>query len=144
MNWRWPNSKKKETEQVDASLELEHTPSVKILVGNKHIATIYREGSGFCLTYCPAFLDSGIAPFNPNDFPKNVKATPEIDKIYRAPVLWECFAARLPSKNRDDYATLMSSMGLTGDEDPLIILGKVGKVSIAKPWKLELIVSKVS
>lgn len=95
----------------------------------------FRDGN-YCLEYLPAFLDSGLLPFNPNDVQKG--ELPEVDKIYTSPELWHAFSSRLPSPTRDDFNSLLRDLNIANEDDLLVILSKVGKVSIGKPWQLEL------
>ncbi len=140
MNW-FSKKSSKEDESVEEALIKVGSPVLRVTVGDVHIASLFHDGETYCLTYTAKFSVSGLAPFNPNDLKKG--ELPEVNKVYRNAELWHVFAVRIPSDSRDDYKELMASLGLKGDEDPLFILGKVGRVSIAKPWKLEL-VSKVS
>jgi len=132
MNWF---RRKLKTKSVDAVVEVDG-PVLKVLVDKSHVASVYKEGLDYCLVYKPAFEASGLLPFNPNEIPRG--SHPQVEHVYRSKDLWQVFQARIPSRSRDDYRKLLANMGLSGDEEPLIILGKVGKVSIAKRWNLEL------
>jgi len=111
-------------------------PVLNITVNEIHVATLYRDKSGFCLVYLPAYETTNLAPFNPEDL---AGETPEINKVYCSPELWQVFRDRIPSENRDDYVELKKKLNLSESDDVLVVLGKIGKVSIAKPWKLVLI-----
>ncbi len=137
LKWLAKKSEENKKTDVEAAIENISGPVLRIMVGELHLATLYYDGSNYCLVYTDKFRGTGLSPFNPNDFEKG--KFPEVDKTYRSSELWNAFASRLPSPNRDDYTKLLNSMGLSGTENPLIILGKVGKISIAKPWKLELV-----
>jgi hypothetical protein len=140
--WFFGKSNKPKNEvAIEAKLSI-GSPILRVLVEDTHIATIYRDGSHYCLVYTAAFESTGLAPFNSNDLARG--SLPEKDKVYRSESLWASFEMRIPSPDRDDYESLLRSSGLRGDEDPLIILGSVGKISISKPWKLELVKPKAS
>ena len=111
-------------------------PTLNIMIGNTHVATLFHDGSDFCLVYKPEFLTSGLAPFNLEDLKPTER--PIIDHCYRSKVLWHTFAERLPREDRPDTMALLKELGLSLDTDPLIILGKIGSVSISKPWRLVL------
>lgn len=121
----------------EALVKTESGPILKIVLGDLHLATLYFDGSRYCLLYHSDFLKAHIAPFNPEGLAKD--ANPEIDKCYYSDVLWHTFASRIPSAERPDFVLLMKSLGLTGSENPLLILSKIGSVSISKPWKLVLV-----
>ncbi len=133
----WSSKKKSGTK--NEAVVATSGPVLRITVGKTHIANLFHDGQNYCLEYTLNFASSGLAPFNPNDIPKGT--LPEVNRVYRCPELWQVFASRIPSPARDDFKALMTSMGLDGSESPLVILGKVGRVSISKPWKLELVVN---
>jgi len=124
---------------AEGGAKIEGTPSpvLKITVGDRHIANLFHDESDFCLTYKSAFLEVGLPPFNPEDFKPG--EDPKVDVIYRSKDLWFVFAERISSLDRRDFAAEMRRLGLTKDSDPLILLGKLGTVSISKPWRLELV-----
>lgn len=105
-----------------------------VSVDGEPIATIRREEDEYVLTYTEAFLRSGLPPFNASDLKKG--ELPVVGIEYRSEELWYPFAARMPSPNRDDYRRLLEKNGLSGREDPLVILGRVARYSISKPWDL--------
>jgi hypothetical protein len=127
---------KNETSSDEAALSYGGTV-LRVLLNNAHIATLFHDGDQYGLVYTEKFSSSGLSPFNPNDFDRF--ANPEVNKVYNSHELWQVFSARMPSPTRADYKRLLTSLGLLGDEDPLVILGRVGRVSISKPWKLELV-----
>lgn len=120
----------------NASIKEASSPILKISVGDKHVANLYHDESDFCLTYLPGFFEVGIPPFNPEDLHGSL---PKIDNIYRSKNLWFVFEDRIGSLDRRDFAEEMRRLGLTKDSDPLELLGKLGAVSIGKPWRLELV-----
>jgi len=135
--------KNKNTENDECIVSIKNDgPLLRILVGDFHVANLYREAGEYCLVYNKNFLKAGILPFNSLD--TNSASMPKIDYVYRSSELWLPFSSRLPSPGRPDYERLLKKLGLTVDDDPLLILGKVGKVSISKSWKIELINKKVS
>ncbi len=110
---------------------------LNIVLGEKVLAKLFHDGINFCLQYCSDFQNSGIAPFNPNDFKKG--EAPVIGEIYRSKELWNAFTSRLPSPSRDDFKLLLNDLGITHKEESLLrVLAKVGKVSISKPWQVEI------
>lgn len=123
----------------DGSASIEETPNtvLRITVGEKHIANLYHDETDFCLIYKPAFTEVGLPPFNPEDLKDNEH--PIIDHCYRSKELWFVFAERIGALDRRDFAEEMKKMGLTKDSPPLLLLGKLGTVSISKPWRLELV-----
>lgn len=109
---------------------------LNIVLGEKVLAKLFHDGTSFCLQYCPDFKDSGIAPFNPNDFKDT---TPVIGEVYKSKELWNAFTSRLPSPSRDDFKPLLESLGIAQNEESLLrVLAKVGKISISKPWQVEV------
>lgn len=131
-------SKNKETKApYEALLKGAMGPIMKIVLGEHHLATLFYDGNRYCLIYHTEFLNSGLAPFNPEQLDKS--AFPVIDKCYYSENLWHVFSSRIPSKERSDFEILMKKIGLSGNENPLEILSKIGSVSISKPWKLELL-----
>ncbi|MGE4108229.1 MAG: hypothetical protein AB7F66_13525 [Bacteriovoracia bacterium] len=139
MFWKNKNKKNRSESANEADLRASG-PVLRITVGEKQIASLFHDGESYCLLYTAEFASSGLAPFNSNDFSKG--KLPEVNHVYRSNDLWQVFASRIPSAERGDFKVLLSSLGLTGSENPLIILGKVGKVSISKPWKLVLVENK--
>ena len=111
-------------------------PVLKVIVDDSHVASIYKEAEEYCLVYKDAFQNSGLMAFNPNDV--GLGGYPLVNHVYRSPELWQSLASRIPSPNRDDYKELLASSGLIGNEDSLTLLGKLGRLSIAKRWKLEI------
>ena len=107
-----------------------------VVLGNTRLAKLYHDETAFCLEYLPGFLESKIAPFNPSDLAG--KWIPEIGKVYRSPDLWNAFSSRLPSPSRDDFSNLVNILGVSEKDGLLLALAKAGKISISKPWVLEL------
>lgn len=133
----WFKSRKKEIlSSVEASIRDAKSPVLRILLGDDHIATLFHDGESYCLAYRENFNASGLIPFHETEL-KNF-TTPEVDRLYRSKDLWPVFEARIPSPDRDDYNLLLKSHRLIGNEHPLEILGKIGAVSISKPWRLEI------
>lgn len=110
---------------------------LKILVNETHVADLYHDGNVFCLVYKRAFSDIGLPAFNPEDL-NSISEQPKIDHCYKNKELWFVFAERLCGLGRRDFQIELKKLGLSEDSDPLLLLGKLGKVSIAKPWRLEL------
>ncbi len=128
---------RKNFDDGEAKIEDASNPLLKISVGGKPVASLYHDGNDFCLTYNEYFFDTGLPPFNPEDFAD--KSEIETDKVYRSKKLWFVFAERLGALDRRDYATEMKKLGLNKNSDPLILLGKLSSISISKPWNLELV-----
>lgn len=125
------------TSVFEAIIKSETGPVLKVVMNDLHLATLYYDGNRYCIVYHEDFLGSGIAPFNPEQLKMNDR--PEIDKVYYSDVLWHSFSARIPSSERPDFKALIKTLGLSGDENPLVILSKIGSISISKPWRLELV-----
>ncbi len=111
---------------------------LKILVNETHVADLYHDGDDFCLVYKKAFSDIGLPAFNPEDLDSASKQ-PEINHCYKNKNLWFVFAERLHGLGRRDLQSEIKKLGLNNDSDPLLLLGSLGKISIAKPWRLELV-----
>lgn len=125
---------KKKTE-LEALIESTSGPILLIKIRGIDLATLFFDGKNFCLIYTEAFLDSGIAPFNPNDFKKGESPKPGVP--YCSKTLWNAFYSRLPSPSRSDFAEIKQDN--LNENELLALLGKVGRLSIAKPWRIELV-----
>lgn len=112
-------------------------PVLNILFKEVHIATLFRDNSGYCLIYKPQFMETGLVPFHASVVGE--VELPEAGRVYHSKELWPAFKARIPSSERDDYLDLLSKNNLNEHSDPLDILGAVGRVSISKPWRLEIV-----
>lgn len=112
-------------------------PVLNILFKDIHIATLYKDNSEFCLVYKPSFLNTGLIPFHVSKVEQ--VTPPEPNKVYHSTELWPSFRSRIPSGERDDYLELLNKNNLNENSDPLTILGAVGRISISKPWRLELV-----
>jgi len=112
-------------------------PVLNILFKDVHIATLFRDNSGYCLIYKPRFLETGLVPFHASKVGE--VESPKPGHLYHSEELWPAFKARIPSSERDDYLDLLRKNNLSENSDPLDILGAVGRVSISKPWRLELV-----
>lgn len=127
----------KKFNEGNARIEESANTVLKITVGDKHIANLLHDDSDFCLIYKPAFSEVGLPPFNPEDLKDG--ESPKVDFCYRSKELWFVFAERISTLDRRDFAAEMKRLGLSKDSDPLVLLGKLGTVSISKPWRLELV-----
>ncbi len=123
--------------EVEALIKEASGPVLKVVMGNGDLATLFFDGTRYCLIYHEKFLESGLAPFNPEQLDKN--ESPEIEKCYYSLTLWHVFSSRIPSSDRPDFEKVIKMFNLEGNENPLVILGKVGSMSISKPWKLEVV-----
>lgn len=133
------SEKDKSENVVEAHLKSASGPVLKVVMNDLHLATVFSDGARFGIIYHKDFIGSGIAPFNPEQL--KMRDVPEVDRCYYSDNLWHSFASRIPSSERPDYKLLISRLGLTGGENPLVILAKIGSVSISRPWKLELVKS---
>ena len=108
---------------------------LKIVIRDKIIAYLSSEDNGniFTLTYTDEFLNSGVPPFN-----MMASETPEIGKVYKSPILWYAFAARVPNPSRPDFRRELRRANLTGNEPILEIIGKLSRLSISKSWSIEV------
>lgn len=136
MNMSIMNFWKKKFKEGEVKVEEGSSPVLKIFVGDKYVANLYHDGTDFCLSYREPFNDVQIPAFNPEDLGPN--ESPKINIIYRAKELWFVFAERLGALDRKDYVEEMKKYGLSKNSDPLLLLGKLGTVSISRPWRLEL------
>lgn len=137
--FKWLKKNNEPESFFEALIKTETGPILKVVMNNLHLATLYFDGGRYCIVYHEDFVKAGIAPFNPEQLKKN--DTPEIDKLYYSEVLWHSFSSRIPSADRPDFKALIKKFGLSGNENPLVILSKIGAVSISKPWRLELVKS---
>ena len=129
-------SKEKSPEKsYNTLLEEADGPILKVMLGGNHLATLFFDGE-YCLIYKDAFLKSNLAPFNTEQLSSS--QSPNIHYCYRSKDLWHSFASRIPSAERADYINLMAKYNLNPDANPLVILAKIGSVSISKPWTLEI------
>lgn len=132
---------KKMIKGKDVTDELSTAADVYLLIkmNSKTIAKLYfdKNDKKFCLIYTDAFLESGLTPFHHANSDKNDAI--EIGKIYSNKTLWYPFALRIPNPDRRDYEFAMKEAGLTGDESPLEIMGRISNYSISKPWKIEVL-----
>lgn len=117
-------------------------PVLRVVLGDLKIATLFFDGEKYGLIYSEDFNKVGIAAFNPEQVANNEK--PQINHCYYSDRLWHSFESRIPSRERPDFAALMRKHNLTGDENPLVILSKIGSISISKPWRLEVVPGKAS
>lgn len=120
-----------------ATIESAKGPLLKIMVGENHIADLYHDDNHYCLLYKDAFKSSGLPPFNPEDLGPD--SHPVINHCYKRENLWFVFSERLRTLERSDVAEELKKFGLTKNSDPILILGTLGKISIAKPWYFKLV-----
>lgn len=111
-----------------------------IKMNSKVLARLFfdKESKEFCLIYTSEFSSSGLRPFHLPLSSSN-SSTIDIEKVYKSNKLWYPFALRVPNPERRDYENALVEAGLTGEEAPLEILGKLSNYSISKPWKFEVI-----
>lgn len=92
------------------------------------IGRLRKDGDDFVFEYFPDFAARNI-PALP-DFPYK-------EKIYRSPVLWPFFLARLPPSDRSDVETLLQERGIE-PHNALEILGKLSQRAVSSPYEIEL------
>jgi hypothetical protein len=127
--------KKEDTKQEPTFVH--EGPVLSIMLGELTIGILFFDGNQFGLIYKEDFFKSNLAPFNPEQLGEN--NLPELNKFYFSKDLWHSFMARIPSKDRQDFLDIMHKFGLSEDENPLVVLSKIGKFSISKPWRLEVL-----
>lgn len=132
---------KKMLKGKDVSNELVTSAEVTLLIkmNSDILARLFfdKESRDFCLIYTNKFLESGLSPFHESNSDNNKPI--DINTVYKSKTLWYPFALRIPNPDRRDYDAAILEAGLTGNEPPLEIMGKVSNYSISKPWKFEVL-----
>ena len=123
---------------VSEQLNISSDISLLVTMNSKVLAKLFFDNINkeFCLVYTNDFEGSGLKPFH--EPTSESSSIVEIDKIYRSKILWYPFALRIPNPDRSDYDIALEEAGLTGDESPLEIMGKISNYSISKPWVLKV------
>ena len=113
------------TESVDRSNVTEFV----LVLGSLPMLVLSRDSDGWTMRYTEAFRrQNRIAPLVP---------FPDVNKVYRSPVLWPFFSVRIPSISRPEVERTVREEQLDYD-DVAAMLHRFGRKSVADPFELRL------
>ena len=90
------------------------------------VGELWCEGGEFVFRYEPGYAGEPISAF------------PHVDRAYRDKVLWPFFEVRIPPLSRKDVRDAIEEEEVDAD-DPLEMLAKLGRFSVANPYELRLV-----